>query len=505
MSWKSLSDVYSEGVNNNNSRVEIQPPKEWRSLSEVYTSAMKKDILNEGKVDIEMDNKTYSFSNLSDVYVREILQRAQFHEVEMNEIVEMWVKSGGWKGADINIVSNFIIGEINRLNRDIKSEAIDNIVGFDLIKKDIEQLINTKELEANKIFTNALQPGKEGGINDFNYLQILNREDLKVLKGQFIERVYNFGFSKSKTVNVGPGEVVATLFTEATAAEKGDLKVGENLIELKKQGGIVGQHGPGEKILHSMNKEIDAAFINLEREKEIKKLKDLINGDQEMMKLINNTLKQIQEKQKKSNDDKSIESIFEFLLSDEIYTKALDNLTIPGKMPSGLEKIKEVIKNVKEIKEGKVSKTINLFFSKKDISAQQEIVKQYLTSTNIPNDITPEMIFQSGLTPLQQIGAMSIVDYQIKEKFNYILLVGTNHMTRAIGPFGDNITENIEMVFNSVKDITFKMSGGRDTGKIEMFSGSAPAKDDSIAQTTASAAIPALDPQAEGEKLNIPT
>ena len=53
MTWKSLSDVYSEQVIRDNNAATIEPPlKEWRALSDVYTGVARSNYINEATVAI---------------------------------------------------------------------------------------------------------------------------------------------------------------------------------------------------------------------------------------------------------------------------------------------------------------------------------------------------------------------------------------------------------------------------------------------------------------------
>lgn len=495
MDWKSLSDVYSERVVRNNNETTLEPRhKEWRSLSDVYVGGARGNYINEAMVSITVGEGEAKTFDLADVYIREILQKAAFHQETMNEIIKTWVESGGWKGKDVGVIANFIIGEINQLNRDGSINAEDKNVAadFTLIKQDIDKLINTKE--TNKRFAESL----ESKTRNFNYLEMLTRPDLQVLKGTFIQNIYNFAFSKSKTVNVGPGEVAATLFTEALAAEKGDLTVGGKLVEIKKQGGIVGQHGPGEKLLKFMSDRVDAKYIEGLRDREIDKFKGLIRDNE---KIIQNAIIQLKaerdgvnapgvKKKQFSKDRQTLLKLLELLISKtEFKFEEIEKFILPSKMTlnsaefNSLEEIKQIIFNIKDIKEGKVAKTNSLFFAaaENNLSWHNDSVSNYLLHTAIPKgpDIS-DIVRQSNLKPLQKIGALAIVDYQIKEEFDYIILTEKNYRTIVIGPFiKDNPVGNIEMVFNSISGINFKMSGGRDTGKFEMFLGPAPSSTDS--------------------------
>ena len=72
MSWKSLSDVYSEQVIRDNNAATIESPlKEWRSLSDVYSGVMRDSYINEAKVEIIVNGATEEFE-LEDIYVQKI-------------------------------------------------------------------------------------------------------------------------------------------------------------------------------------------------------------------------------------------------------------------------------------------------------------------------------------------------------------------------------------------------------------------------------------------------
>ena len=532
MSWKSLSDVYSEQVIRDNNAATINPPlKEWRSLSDVYTGGAGHNYINEAAVTITVGEGDSKYFDLADIYIKEILQKAAFHQETMSKIIKTWVESGGWKGKDVGVITNFIIGEINQLNTTGSIDAQGNKIAadFSLIRKDIEQLINTKE--ANKSFAEAL----EKKTRNFNYLEMLTQPDLKVLKGAFIQNIYDFAFSKSKTVNVGPGEVAATLFTEAMAAEKGDLQVGGKLVEIKKQRGIVGQHGPGEKLLKFMSDRVDKNFINVLRDREIDKFKGFIRDNE---KIIQNAIIQLEaerdgvnapgvKKKQFSKDRQKLLALLKLLIAKTKFKfKEIEEFILPSKMTldsaefNSLEEIKQIIFNIKDIKEGKVTKTNSLFFAAAENNStwRDTSISNYLFYTDIPDELPygpdiKDIIIQSKLKPLQKIGAIAIVDYQLKEKFDYIILTEKNYRTIVIGPFiKDNPVKNIETVFNSISDINFKMSGGRDTGKFEMFIGPAPAADgsendsaDPNAPATQTIAPVAADYNSDASYKNSPT
>jgi hypothetical protein len=200
------------------------------------------------------------------------------------------------------------------------------------------------------------------------------------------------------------------------------------------------------------------------------------------------------------------------LAKTEFKFKEIEEFVIPAKMTldsaefNSLEGIKRLIFTIKDIKEGKVVKTNSLFFAKAENSPSLCTVPviNYLFETEIlpddPDDpvinVISNIVRQSKLKPLQKIGALSIVDYQLKENFDYIILTEKNYRTIVIGPFiKDNSAQNIQMVFDSISDINFKMSGGRDTGKFEMFLGPAPDDDGSENDSTAASA-PATQPTA---------
>jgi len=499
-----LSDIYSEQVVRDNNVTSLEPQqKEWRSLSDVYTEGTKSNNINEGFVAIYLDKGVTRTFNLADVYVREILQKAEFLKDNIGEIVKAWVESGGWRGKDAGVITNFIIGEINQLNKDgiIDEQGKTTAANFNLIKEDIVQLINTKKV--NKNFKKALDSKK------FNYLDMIRRDELRVLKGKILQNIYDFAFSKFKNVSVGSGEVAATLFTEAKAApDAGDLIVGDSLIEIKKQGGIVGQAGPGKELLKIMSKTkvITDEILRLRRarEEEIKAFNNLI-GDKVNKELIKKVVDQLESEQKieefKPDSDKAkllgmlqlLQRKTKFTSQDFKCTFEDIRLPIPGSIQRAvgsrkpefepLHKIKNSIIAIKSFCDFKVTKTNSEYFkaAAKNDQLGKDAVNTYLNSTSIVigPDIT-DTIENSGLKPLKKIGALAIVDYQIKEKFVYLVLTEKDYNSIVIGPFNkENTAGNIQMVFDSISDINFKMSGGRETGKFEMFIGSSPAGDDS--------------------------
>ena len=530
MTWKSLSDVYSEQVIRDNNAATIEPPlKEWRSLSDVYTESARHNYINEASLTIAVSGGNSKTFNLADVYIKEIFQKAEFHSSSMADTIENWVKSGKWEGDDAWIITNFIIGEINNLNRDAPIDA-----NFDLIKKDIDQLVSTK---------GSVTPFRSKALasetRNFNYLEMLSRPGLKpglkVLKGAFIQNIYDFAFKKSNNVNVGPGEVAATLFTEAIVPTKGkgDFQVGNDVIEIKKQKGIVGLARPGEELLKYMTSHVDKKYIDSLRDPEVNALNNLIKNNRA---IIQRAVKQLQGeeakaeaaaaasgeaaaeqsdvklKQKKFSEDrkKLLELLIELLKKQQFTSEEINSFITPSKTKltskefSPLGDIKTIILKIQSYQDIKVAKTNSLFIDKAKNNSvlYSKFFKTYLDNTAIPNvPAITDIINKSTLNPLQKIGALAIVDYQIKEGFHYIILTGNDYTSIVIGPFiKDNPVQNIEMVFNSkyMSDINFNMSGGRDTGKFEMLLGpiTATAAPATAAPATDSSENESADPNA---------
>ena len=548
MTWKSLSDVYSEQVIRDNNETTLEPhPKEWRSLSDVYTGVTRKNYINEAKVEIKVDGGSPEVFNLQDIYVRKILGLAYSSKNLLDEKIISWVESGGWRGDAIKRIAE----QINSILIEVFPDKIYEGDGIKEIARDILRIMWYKD--GGTIFETftkeqAAKGSKDKSV-DSNLFNLFNIEGLNVLNNKkFLSLLCQINLTE-KQVNIGPGEVAVTLFTEAKNAVKGDLEVdGMGIIELKGTNGRVGDGKVELKVYNTViSKAVDSVSIENNQNilfNEIKQLQNPVSGypnnrilefkginqTQNLYKIINllytsQNLKQILDENKiKVTEKELIERLDKLKTEDQ---------TLEGFKNAAKEMISIAFK-IYGLKDGKEALNFTTFFTKNVVDDQEKIntLYKYVNHGLTPTiEQTISAAYRAKMPVERIIGAISMVNYQRETDFKYIIFANTlpesiergSMLCTVIGPFTGNYEKDLVFVFSRVTDIDFKSAHDRGGFKAAFTKTlPLPAPNDSATGTETGNSEPSLgvdnspgaspavpqgytsSPQAEDERLNIP-
>lgn len=548
MTWKSLSDVYSEQVVRDNNETTLESrPKEWRSLSDVYTGVTRNNYINEALVSITVGEGESKVFNIQDIYVQKILGFASFAENLLYEKITDWVESGGWRGDAIKRIAE----QINSILIEAFPDKINDPEEIKKIANDIVKIMAYKK--GNNKFQNfitvaaaptARRSGWQAwtaGYGDNNLFDLFNTPDLQILNNSnFLSLICQINLTE-KQVNIGPGEVAVTLFTEAKNAVKGDLEVdGMGIIELKGTNGRVGDGKVELKVYNTViSKAVDSVSIENNQNtlfNEIKQLQNSVSGYP-----INRIIEF-----KKVKETDNLYKILNLLYKSQNLKEILDNkIKVTEKeLIERLDKLKpenQVLEDFKNaakemiglafkiygLKDGKEALNFTTFFTKNVVDDREKINTLY---KYVDHQLTPTIkqsistAYSSGMPVERIIGAISMVNYQRETDFKYIIFANTlpeaiargSMLCSVIGPFTGNYEKDLGFVFSKVSDIDFKSAHDRGGFKAAFTRTlPLPAPNDSatgigtgnsepsLGANNSPGASPAVT-QAEGDILNIP-
>ena len=513
MTWKSLSDVYSEQVIRDNNAATIEPSlKEWRSLSDIYSEAT---------VSIKFNDDEVHQINLSDVYARKVLGYATFAEESLFELIVRWARTGGWSESGVKRISE----QINSIFREKFPDKIDNPVEIKKIANEIRAIISYKK--KRNAFAEFV---KNKGDNIFTLFDLSDKSEIQTLSDKdFISALCQIDLSENK-VNIGPGEVAITLFTEAKNPKKGDFYTPDTgVVELKGSDGRVGK-GRKEQAVYSsvIDKAIDAKSIEQTQNNyfnDIQNLKAKFKNRILEFNLGNNktivsALKEIYESTTLKNFLKETKSEnFTKTKSEELINKL--NTFKPKVQDKSLEDFREAAKQIINLtykiyglKLGKEVSKFKTFFSSDIISDDRKLqtILEYVDS-NITEKIQKIIMDSYKSLPVESvIGAIAIANYYSTENFNYIIFANTlpgviqsgKLPCKVIGPFElGEYENNLQLVLDNIDKLVFSPNADRGGFQIQ-YTGGVAAK--SASSVSADSANASTEPgaAAEGERLNIP-
>jgi hypothetical protein len=511
-----LSDVYSEQVVRNNNATSLEPQqKEWRSLSEVYTGVTRNNYINEAKLEIKVDGGNPEVFNLKDIYVRKILGLAYSSNNLLEEKIISWVESGGWRGDAIKRIAE----QINSILIEVFPDEIYKGDGIKEIARDILRIMWYKD--GGTIFETFVKQAAKGSKDesvDSNLFNLFNIEGLKVLNNnKFLSLLCQINLTE-KQVNIGPGEVAVTLFTEAKNALKGDLEVeGMGVIELKGTNGRVGDGKVESKVYNTViSKAVDSVSIKNNQNiffNEIKQLQNPVSGypvnrilEFKKVKVTDNLYKILNLLYKSQNFEKILDE--KIKVTEKELTERLDRLEPETQV---LEDFKNAAKEmiilaykIYGLKDGKEALNFTTFFTKNVVDEQEKINTLY---KYVNHGLTPviEKTISDAHTnkmPVERIiGAISMVNYQRETDFKYIIFANTlpesiergSMLCTVIGPFTGNYETDLVFVFSKVNDIDFKSAHDRGGFKAAFTRTlPLPAPDDSATGTKTGNSEPSL-------------
>jgi hypothetical protein len=488
----------------------------WQSLSDVYSQRVIKHPLSEATVSIKFsDNEVHEFE-LQDIYARKVLGFAAVTENMVNELINQWAESGGWRAVAVKRVTE----QINTILIDIFSDKMNDPAFIREIASEIKEITNYKK--NNPSFSNFIT---SKGDNIFN---LFNIPGIKLLNDRnFLSALVQVDLSEGK-VNVGPGEVAITLFTEAKnpSDKKGDLIVeGIGEIEIKGYDGRIGK-GRIENAVHRdiINKSIDVESIEQTQDALFNQIQSLkaayaenrilefknIKETNKIFKVLDSIykssdLKDFQEKTN-SKDFTRGESIKLINTLNSIQPKSPDD-----SMKGFVDAAKQIIElsyKIHGYKVGKDTTQFRTYFNTEVIDEDTKLktIFKYIEEGELTNDIRALIAEYYSKIPVESlIGAITIANYQLEEKFNYIIFANTlpgviesgSLPCKVIGPFANNYEGDLRLILENINNLAFSPNADRGGGFQVRYGGTAPAAPSSALPISSNSA------PSEGERLNI--
>jgi hypothetical protein len=486
----------------------------WQSLSDVYSQRVIKSPLNEATVSIKFsDNEVHEFE-LQDIYARKVLGFAAVTENMVNELINQWAESGDWK----NVAVKRITEQINTILIDIFSDKMNDPEFVREIAGEIREITNYKK--SNSVFYDFVTSRGDNIFNLFNIpgIEILNNRN-------FLSALMQIDLSEGK-VNVGPGEVAITLFTEAKNPKKGDLTVeGIGEIEIKGYDGRIGK-GKIENAVHRdiINKSIDVESIEQTQDALFNQIQNFkasysenrilefknIRDTNRIFKILDSiykssNLKDFLEKTN-SKDFTKGESIKLINTLNGLQTDNQDD-SIEGFVDAA-KQIIELSYKIHGYKVGKDTTQFRTYFNTDVIDEDTKLktIFEYIKEGEITDDIRALIAEYYSKIPTESlIGAITVANYQLEEKFSYIIFANTlpgviesgSLPCRVIGPFINEYKEDLELILKNIDNLAFSPNADRGGGFQVRYGGTATA--------APSSALPASNNTlpSEGERLNI--
>ena len=146
-------------------------------------------------------------------------------------ICKKWVSLGGWTSTDsIDVATNSLI----KIFRNVFGDDLNNPEVITKLSAEVNTMIQTKESGTLDVFNGILPLAQSGEAIDLFGLIQQNHPEFELLTHiDVLSGVHNVVFSEAN-VNVGSGEVLITLYTEAVNPDEGDLMLPNGTkVELK--------------------------------------------------------------------------------------------------------------------------------------------------------------------------------------------------------------------------------------------------------------------------------
>lgn len=463
--------------------------KKYRSLSDIYleNSAGKQvpslnyKPVREATVTVKFDNGEVKEIKTNDRTAAKLIGVETEITHNLDSAISKWLEAGGWRASSVKIARTRI--------KDILNDNL-NMKNSGVVKEVIED-INT--ILKNKIglnnFYNNLKSEKYTGFVDRFPLELKQLNNSNVVMG-----IFALDFTENK-VGIGPGEVLATLYSEMVNPKVGDLKFPktDKTVELKASGG---RPGSGSKDIPNA---YARAIASLAKEEaytmkllDFETVKTLRTISKNAIEQINKTPGILNKYYKKPNllraDYQSFLNFVNYVASENFVT--MNDKKMP-KFNSGVEKagneltgnlkfgtaIKDQLKAFRLKMESSNTKTFDRFFTvEKDVNKiASKIALFSIKPDKFESSKTREIIINyiqkfkpSTVTAAKIIAAIQVAEYQEIEGFNYIMFAnGRTNAQVVIGEFGKDFNSNLELCLNKsekFKDIRTDTGGTQARG-----------------------------------------
>jgi len=439
--------------------------KPYKSLQDVYLAESfaktvpplpRQTVLGEAKVKITFDDGRIKELETSDYTASKLLGVEAKATTKIDEEIKKWFTSGGWGEVATSVGTPILTTIIERNLKTNNTGVVREII------EDINNILKLKNTLSN--FRGNL---KSKGFNNFitNFpVKLKQLSHTNLIKD--IER--NLVFSEGN-VAIGPGEVLATLYSEMTNPKTGDLMFPDGRkVELKGSTKEDSGGRPGKKNV------VDAAaravatlkveYSKLKGEMDARLSTDLYEIIKPYKSVFTNFNGRLTANQKRFIDISSkilsneaeLGSILNSITNFKAFAKAGDVLTNSN---IGTQ-IAEKLNAYKKRSEGKDVKTFrNYFNAEKNIDTLAEKIATF--------SVNPERINRNYLKDyLNKIGngfnsnyaakivsAIQIADYQEEEKFSYIIFFNslTNNQV-VVGEFTQDYMTNLGLCLNKAAE-----------------------------------------------------
>ena len=240
MSNRDIGNLY-HGIYNGDT---YNTPKREKDL---YNSVISRNTLNEATVTIKYsDGDTKVYKDIPDETARTLITSNDLLYT-LPGICKTWVKLGGWSSNDgINVTTNSLI----KIFRDTYGDQLNDPEIIARLSQEVKTIINIKQANSLNIFNGSILANAGSG-ESFEVFEIIKsaHAELEMLTNDnVLMGVHNIVFSESN-VNVGAGEVLITLYTEAVNPDEGDLMLPDGTkVELKAGDGRPGKAGVYSRI-----------------------------------------------------------------------------------------------------------------------------------------------------------------------------------------------------------------------------------------------------------------
>ena len=423
-------------------------------------------------------------------------------------ICKKWVSLGGWTSTDsIDVATNSLI----KIFRNVFGDDLNNPEVITKLSAEVNTMIQTKESGTLDVFNGILPLAQSGEAIDLFGLIQQNHPEFELLTHiDVLSGVHNVVFSEAN-VNVGSGEVLITLYTEAVNPDEGDLMLPNGTkVELKAGDGRPGKAGVYSRIAkfeqyikRHMKDTYESEMINTVsnvREVLISNIQQLLMqydpkkytqwpaGEQKYLKNWYETITKVYDTVTQTPETNykqiciyldSLKKFYKKPTSSTGATQAKLYNIISNEIPETLQWLLNLQDVVITRTESQRKPSPGDTVIAKSHFAAYDMTKTY--SGNLPEEslyslvedisifsmngtdasvreVIKDVILSSGLAPsavaLKIIGAIQIVDYGLEDEFDYFMLMvdpKTGSKSIVIGPMGEsNYTSTLSSCINTL-------------------------------------------------------
>jgi hypothetical protein len=444
--------------------------KRYKSLGEVYLaeSFLKKlpplpgqGVLGEAKIKITFNDGRVKELETSDYTAGKLLGVEAKVTTGLNEEAKKWFAAGGWReeaqGIGVPMLVNIIERNLKTDNTGIVREVIEDINTILGIKKTLSNFkANLKEPRFSVNGFIKSFPVKLKQLGNVNLIRDIER---------------NLIFSESG-VTVGPGEVLATLYSEMVNPNKGDLSFPDGkVVELKGSTKEDSGGRPGKKsVVDAATRALvtlRAEYSKLRGVMDAKLATELVEILKPYRSVLNSMMGDVKLNQKRFANQKRFVDVANMIFSDNMnmgkilanipdldaFAKAGDTLT--GSTVG--TKIAEELSVYKDNREGKEIKTFRNYFN---AEKNPNILAEKLASFSVRPERIDKVYLEKYLVKLGNdfnsnyaakiVSAIQIADYQAEEGFSYIVFFNSmSDQQVVVGEFTQDYMTNLNISINS--------------------------------------------------------